>query len=150
MNRDPWWERGTCVVERIPPIVFFPTISDAYDLAVEVCQRCPVSRLCYEDSATKRDVYGVSGGIAWRAAADRQELQLAEMVELWTKGIGMDGLAIPIPLPTRTVRRRRSLPKPVRRPDDMVSEHPEAAKARKRRRRQRDELDARRAAEVSA
>lgn len=111
--RDAWWERGTCLVEGHPPSTFYPegrgrqkTVK-AHE-AVLVCRRCPVSRLCFEDSAAAGNEHGVAGGYDWTPPGRTSEAgqlirdeQLAVMRELWARGVGMDGFAQVIPFPVR-------------------------------------------------
>jgi hypothetical protein len=98
------------VVEKIPPSVFFPAGSGrkanlAAARAIEICRRCPVSRLCYDDAQYRGTEHGVFGGRDWtRAAAGGvrlREMQDAAMRELWAAGVGMEGVAVVTPLRRR-------------------------------------------------
>ena len=56
-----WRDQAACLKE--DPEVFFFQDDRSIELAKAVCQHCPVSNQCLEDSIRTRDYYGIRAGL---------------------------------------------------------------------------------------
>jgi len=58
-----------CATPWIDPEIFFNPLT--VQKAIEICDQCPVKRLCFEESIENREPHGVWGGVS---EVDRQKI----------------------------------------------------------------------------
>ena len=59
-----WAELAAC--RGLDPAIFYPSIDDEADIAVAVCDECPVQEHCLEHAIALREHNGVWGGATER------------------------------------------------------------------------------------
>ncbi len=62
ITQETWRQQAAC--QYVEPTIFFPESVhvDAYNEAIEVCQRCPVRSECLQHATDNHESYGVWGG----------------------------------------------------------------------------------------
>lgn len=63
----PWMEQARCA--QANPETFFPEKGGSARDAKAVCMRCPVRAECLDDALTRREPYGIFGGLTPRERA---------------------------------------------------------------------------------
>ena len=69
----PWRLQARC--QYSDPSLFFPhsRFTQAYRVAVEICQTCPVRSQCLQTAQLSRETTGVWGGVLFQANGEQHE-----------------------------------------------------------------------------